>query len=316
MGTITAPKECFITGAPTTDCPSNRHKIEYNTEYAGQKFFFCFSPDHLNSEFVDENKYILQGLIINKKFPYDDEESTFNNYKLEKIIREANVPKSPKEKLDNLIMFLFSAQKFEGSEINIDSMGVLDLVLQKLYFKNQEEYWFYLSTLKNLGFIDFIDASSKDGNDAINIHLTYSGLEYVINLQESGEKSRKCFIAIWFTEKMAETREAIKEVINACGYQPILIDEVHYDSDITINDAIIRNIKECKFLIADFSGQRHGVYFEAGYALGKGRQVIYLCNEHDFSDTHFDTNHYPHIVYKNLSDLKTKLENKIQAFIE
>jgi nucleoside 2-deoxyribosyltransferase len=316
MGTITAPKECFITGAPTTDHSSNRHKIEYYTEYAGQKFFFCFSPDHLNSKVVDENKYILQGLIINRKFPYDDEESTFNNDKLEKIIREANVPKAPKEKLDNLIMFLFSAQKFEGSEINIDSNGGLELVLQKLYFKNQKEYWFYLSTLRNLGFIDFIDASPKDGNDAMNIHLTYSGLEYVINLQESGEKSKKCFIAMHFTETMAETRETIKEIVKTCGYQPILIDEVNYESEITINDALIRNIKECKFLIADFSGQRHGVYFEAGYALGKGRQVIYLCCEDDFKNTHFDINHYPHIVYTDTNDLKTKLTNKIKAWID
>ncbi|MBN2156818.1 MAG: nucleoside 2-deoxyribosyltransferase, partial [Candidatus Lokiarchaeota archaeon] len=101
-----------------------------------------------------------------------------------------------------------------------------------------------------------------------------------------------------------------------CGFQPILIDEVNYESEITINDAIIKNIKECKFLIADFSGQRHGVYFEAGYALGKGRQVIYLCSEEDFENTHFDTNHYPHIVYRDLNELKERLKNKIQAWID
>ena len=316
MGMITSPQKCFITDSPTTDNPSDWGSIEYFTEYAGQRFFFSFSPDHENSQFVEENKYILQGLIINHKFYYDDKKVVYDNEKLERIIREAVIPKTPKEKLDNLIILLFSLQKYEGGEIKFDSLGSREMLLRKLYFKNHQEYWFYLSTLQNYGFISFIDASSKDGNDAINIRLTYSGLEYVINLQESGEKSNKCFVAMNFSESMVETREAIKEVLKKCGYQPILIDEANYDSEKTINDAIISSIKECKFLIADFSGQRHGVYFEAGYGLGKGRQVIYMCSEEDFDNLHFDTNHYPHIKYVDLADMKIKLENKIRAFID
>jgi len=79
---------------------------------------------------------------------------------------------------------------------------------------------------------------------------------------------------------------------------------------------MIRFIKKCKFLIADFTEQKHGVYFEAGFALGLKRPVIYTCSEEDFKDTHFDTNHYPHIVYKNLDDLEIRLKNKIQAWID
>jgi len=114
---------------------------------------------------------------------------------------------------------------------------------------------------------------------------------------------------------MAATRNVIKDVVVNCGYQPLLIDEVNYDSEKTINDAIISSIKESKFLIADFTGQRHGVYFEAGYALGRNRPVIYLCQFDDFRNSHFDTNHYPHIVYKDLIELKVKLEDKIKAWI-
>lgn len=315
MGMITAPKECFITGAPTIDQPSSYHNIEYFTEYAGQKFFFCFNPDHVNSAFVNENRYILQGLIINDKFPYDEDKPTFNNNKLERIIREANIPSTPKERLDNIIQYLYLNQEFEGGEIKIDFKIGRTLYLPKLYFKRYDEYWFYLNTLKQSGLITFMDATSLDGNDAIDIHLTFSGLEYVINLQESGGNSNKSFVAISFAEEMHDAREAIKEAIISSGYKPVLIDEVHYDSEITINDAIIRYIKECRFLIADFSGHRHGVYFEAGYALGQGKQVIYLCSEKDFSQSHFDTNHYPHIVYKDTNDLKIKLENKIKAWV-
>lgn len=316
MGIISAPKECFITGAPTIDFSGTRNLIEYHTEYAGQKFFFSFPPNHVNTEFVNENKHILQGLIINQKFPYDDEEAIFTIKKLEKIIREALVPLSPKERLDSVILFLYSQQDYDGSEININAKGGRNIYLPKLYFKSFKEYWFYLNTLKDLGFVDFIDSTTKEGNDAMDIHLTFHGLEYVINLQESGENSLKCFVALSFSERMRDTREAIKEVISTCGYQPVLIDEINYESEITINDAIIRHIKECKFLVADFSSHRHGVYFEAGFALGRGRQVIYLCRESDFEQTHFDTNHYPHIVYKDINDLKLRLANKIKAWID
>lgn len=41
---------------------------------------------------------------------------------------------------------------------------------------------------------------------------------------------------------------------------------------ITINDAIVREIKKCKFLVADFTQHKHGVYFESG--LGLQRPVI------------------------------------------
>jgi len=316
MGLINPPSKCFITGAPTTNVPSGYHSIEYNTVYAGRRFFFSFLPDHQNSQFVEDNKYVLQGLIVNNKFHYDKSKVGYDNNRLEKIIQEAIIPKTPKEKLDSFINLLFSLQKFEGSEIKFDSFENPEILLRKLYFKNHQEYWFYLSTLKDYGFITFLDASSCDGNDAVDIRLTYKGLEYVINLHESGEQSKKCFIAMQFSDNMTETRNTIKDVVVDCGYQPLVIDEVHYDSEKTINDAIISSIKESKFLIADFTGQRHGVYFEAGYALGRGRPVIYLCQLDDFKNSHFDTNHYPHIVYKDLGELKVKLENKIKAWID
>jgi len=316
MGMHNPPKNCFITDSPTTDRPSDIDAIEYYTEYNGKNFYFAFGWDHKNSDFVEGNKYIIKGLIINDKFPYSPKNPYYNNENLEKIIKEAAIPNTPKEKLDNLLIYIYSIQDYTGSRIDIYSKLEHDLLLAKLYFINQEEYWFYLSTLKNLGFIDFIDVSSKDGDDAIDIEITYSGLSYIIEIQESGINSKYCFVAMSFSKSMIETRDIIKQAIKDCGYNPILIDEINYESDITINDAIISNIKKCKFLVADFTEQKHGVYFESGYALGRNKPVIYLCNVNDFDMTHFDTNHYPHIVYNNLDDLKSMLINKINAWIE
>ena len=67
---------------------------------------------------------------------------------------------------------------------------------------------------------------------------------------------------------------------------------------------------------ADFTQPKNGVYFEAGYALDRGLPVIYLCREDDFGETHFDTNHFPHIVYSDLMELQTKLMDRIQAWLD
>jgi nucleoside 2-deoxyribosyltransferase len=119
-----------------------------------------------------------------------------------------------------------------------------------------------------------------------------------------------------FSETASDTRKIIKKVVSEAGYEPLLVDELHFDSEITINDAIIKFIKQSKFIVADFSEQKHGVYFEAGFALGLRRPVIYTCSKKDFGETHFDTNHYPHIVYNDFDELETKLKDKIQAWIE
>jgi len=161
-----------------------------------------------------------------------------------------------------------------------------------------------------------MDATTSLGDDGVDIRLTYKGLEKIINLNDSGDSSNNCFVAMSFSSSSIDLRETIKSAIIECGFTPILVDELHYESELTINDAIIHSIKKCKFLVADFTEQRHGVYFEAGYAIGRNKPVIYMCNKIDFPDTHFDTNHYPHIVYETLEELKEKLTNKISAWID
>jgi len=315
MGMGRTVEKCFITDVPVTNKDGSRDAIEYVAEYSEIRFFCVFDPMHQNSKKVEDNKYILKGLIINGHFPFDEENSHYSNKKLEKIIDEAIIPTTPKEKLDELLIFLHSQQEYEGASIDLRKKIDLNILLNKLYFKNNAEYYFYLSTLKELEYITFLDTTSLDGSSAIDIKITYQGLEYIIGLHEEGAKSKNCFVAMWFDDNQKDKRDVIKQTISKCGYKPLIIDEIHVDSDLTINDAIIRQIRSSKFLVADFTKQRHGVYFEAGFALGMGKQVIYMCEEEDFKDSHFDTNHYSHIVYEDLTRLQKMLEDKIQAWI-
>ena len=74
-------------------------------------------------------------------------------------------------------------------------------------------------------------------------------------------------------------------------------------------------IRRSRFVVADFTGQRGGVYFEAGYALGLGLRVIWLCRDGELKDVHFDTRQYNFLVWKagEYADLAKRLQNRIEA---
>lgn len=314
MGTMPAPEKCFITDLTTQNIHSPLDAIEYQVSLNGSTLRFVCPWDHQNSEFVNENKYIIKGLLLNGKLLFEN--GRINNEIIEKTIKEAQIPRSPKEKLDNLLLFIHSKQEYEGAKIKPLRNESKKELPHKLYFKNFDEYNFYINSLKEQKLIAYTQKEyvTPDGEE---LELTFKGLEYIIKLQEDGSQSKNCFIAMSFnnTKQITDIRSGIKEAVRKCDFNPILIDEVHIDSDVTINDAIISQIKKSKFLIADFSEQKHGVYFEAGYALGQKKPVIYTCHKDYFKNSHFDTNHYPHIIYKDTEHLKEQLINKIQAWI-
>src|SRR2546425_7151655 len=64
-----------------------------------------------------------------------------------------------------------------------------------------------------------------------------------------------------------------------------------------ICDRILSEIRRSQFMIADFTKQRPGVYFEAGFAMGLGRPVVWTCREDDVASLHFDTRQYNHVLW-------------------
>ena len=128
---------------------------------------------------------------------------------------------------------------------------------------------------------------------------------------------------MWFNDKMNKVYNEI--IVPACldaGYQPVRVDRELYNGDIT--DKIISSVRTTAFTIADFSGNRGGVYYEAGFAKGLGKEVIMTCNKEWFDGNleenkkvHFDINHINNIVWDsdNMYQFKENLSNRIIATI-
>jgi hypothetical protein len=279
------------------------------------------SFDHWSKGFLfQENRYILAGAILNDKLPkrkYDGA-VVLEEPDIPELLKNIVYPGTPQEKLDNLFETLVNLQHFDGSNISFHSLAKDPGFFYSFYFKTFKELNFYMNTLLEMGYIKFPgkqDMTTAEGV-LMTIVITFKGLQYYLQLKSSGKQSKKCFIAMAFADEFKNIRNAIKSAIEKTGYQPDIIDEVPIDSDKTINDAIISHLREAKFCIADFTDQRTGVYFESGFALGLGRQVIYTCHEKDFKNIHFDLNHFPHIIYETPEELEARLIDRIKAWIQ
>jgi len=313
MGLKPSPKNCFFTGLATTNVKTDEDCIDYFISFNDNivSFKLRANYDWTNSLLIEENLTLIKGEIFNLKWPIKNE--TITEEVLKTLINFSDAPKNPKEKLDNLFLEIFKLQKSEGEIFYIMEHLFNEIFWSKLYFKNLNECNFYLKTLAEY---DLIKVDLNTTGAVQNVTITFKGLNYQIELTENGTNSYNCFVAMSFSQNMSEIRDAIKLAITETGFHPILIDEIHIDSERTINDEIIASIKKSKFCISDFTEQKDGVYFEAGFALGRGLKVIYTCKEDWFAQTHFDTNHFPHIIYSDPNQLKEKLKFKIEAWIK
>jgi nucleoside 2-deoxyribosyltransferase len=158
--------------------------------------------------------------------------------------------------------------------------------------------------------------------------LTYSGKQdgrevYVVTAEgweeaESIEKPvalrEKAFVAMWFNDEVKPAfHDGIEPAIKDTGYLAIRIDpQEHAESVI---DRIFAEIKESRFVVADYTGHRGGVYFEAGFARGLGLNVIWTCKDDHFKDIHFDVRGFNVIVWKTTAELRERLNARIRAIV-
>jgi hypothetical protein len=145
------------------------------------------------------------------------------------------------------------------------------------------------------------------------LRITPRGWAYIHSLTQGNPESRSGFIAMWFANEMNDAWKAIDYGIRQAGYDAVRIDQKQHNNK--IDDEIIAGIRRSKLLVADFTGHRGGVYFEAGLAMGIGLPVIWLCRHDHLKEVHFDTRQYNFIVWEThkLEELSKALQNRIEA---
>ena len=215
-------------------------------------------------------------------------------------------PRTVHEKADRLLQALGRRSQWPGFRVPLDAR--VDYPLG--YCANAEEFNFFLQLLQARRMIDNFSGSSGEAASS----LTGDGWAHVDELRKSNPESLKVFVAMSFAADLAAFfMDGIKPVVEACGYRPLRIDNKEYLGGIF--DEIIAEIRESRFVVADLTLQRQGVYYEAGYALGLGLPVVLTCREDDLKNVHFDAKHMNILVWKTAAELVKPLTNRIRAVI-
>lgn len=156
--------------------------------------------------------------------------------------------------------------------------------------------------LRELGFL--IERTSG------TYRLTAKGLLHLEGAPNS--ESVIGFCAMWFNPSVRFIYDdAIAPAIRAAGYEPLRIDGKEHNK--RIDDEIVAAIRSARFLVADLTGHRGGVYYEAGLAHGLELEVIFTCREK--RATHFDIRQYNTIYWTpdQMPDFKQRIEKRILA---
>lgn len=169
--------------------------------------------------------------------------------------------------------------------------------------------WDYLG--REQGFL------APDVNDTFgnSTKITSKGWAFLESL-DLNPGSPHGFVAMAFRQELVPVYErAIRPAIEEAGYEALRIDRKRHEN--LIEDEIVAAIRRSRFVVADFTFQSNGVFYEAGYARGLGLRVIRTCRDTDTKQVHFDQSHY-HIQSwraEALEEFAQELRFRIEAAV-
>jgi nucleoside 2-deoxyribosyltransferase len=310
-----------------TNCPLCNH-IARAESIDGLSLFFSYDcpvcgkfnattvfASFSSSSLSHANRAVLSGYVREMNtLERQDIKITLENY--QDILNSPIVARSIGEKLKKLILYL--NRKADGLGYRVFTNPDTDYSV--CYTNSPDEYIELAKEAHKRGYIIY---------RAYELQITYEGILFAEKLEAEAHLSDSAFVAMWFSPEMFPIYDnAIKPAVESeeCGkFKAFRVDNHEHNNDIT--DEIIAGIKACRFMVADLTGYRGGVYYEAGFAKGLGKPVIFTCRkdwfEGEISPTgekikervHFDINHQNIIVWENNDDLKKRIINRIRATI-
>lgn len=207
------------------------------------------------------------------------------------------------ERADKLLLKLEKITKYAGQDISISNSWI-----SWGWFLNSDELG---ETLRFL-----TDCKRIEQRSMSIFRIAPAGWEHLEKLKQVNADSEQGFVAMWFDKSMQEVYDiAISEGIIDAGYRPHRVDLTEHADK--IDDEIIAQIRRSRFVLADFTGHRGGVYFEAGFAKGLGLEVFWTCRKDEIDDLHFDIRQYNCIDWESdkLADFRKRITNRIESVI-
>lgn len=220
-----------------------------------------------------------------------DQVPRFNEASLTALIG-APLPR-PKEQADQLIREIGTHSSELGNAVSLD-LKQIGAVIGAISDRTAIEI---LKQLRAANMIEFENPIMAD--KARSLRLTFAGWEHYESLKLADRHYAKAFMAMKFGNRKLEKVVAtvFKPAVKQTGFDLIRLDEKPQAG--LIDDRLRVEIRSSDFLIADLTHENAGAYWEAGFAEGLGKPVIYTCEKSKFKrdSTHFDTNHHLTVLW-------------------
>ena len=278
--------------------------LPVHCEYCGR---FGISDEvifHVEMNSFEENRHLLSGVLRNAW--ENGQRLTILTTNIEELLSRA--PKTPSiaSLLDRILLAVVQATLASKS---IRSMvAIKDTAYPLYYLRSIADLRYLAGFLQQTGFLE----AAGTAPEGILVKLTPQGWARGEELQLTRGRPNQAFVAMWFDASLRNAYDdGFRPALEATGYEAVRVDLVEHTG--RIDDRILAEIRQSGLLIADFTGHRQGVYFEAGFALGLGVPVIWSCREDDITNAHFDTRQYNHLTWNSVTEIRQKLEPRVRA---
>ncbi len=197
---------------------------------------------------------------------------------------------------------------FPGQTVEL----TLSLDFPLAWSSGEEEFRYHLESLSARGLIQPFVPGIR--GPVYGSTITPAGWTFLDDHARASVISDQAFVAMSFADELQPAwKTGIYPALKKARFEPYRTDaQPHIDR---IDAKIITEIKNSRFLVADVTQQRPGVYFEAGYAIGLGLPVFWCVRQDDLPNVHFDTRQYNHIVWQNEQHLAEKLYAFVVAIV-
>jgi len=295
---------CFVCNNESVQSSQQGFNAVYNCMQCG--IYIVPTP---NVPRLDENlRPIISGYIRE----HQDKNKQFHlTQEIVDKIQKMPIP-TIQEKILKLMHWLEKQTTFPGDVIKIKPNDVTDTpeLIAIIYARNMKEVRYYLEHLKAKNFL-----IGDAGTPIASYRITVDGFGY-LESERKKINSDLCFCAMSFSQEHDYIYEKfIQPAVQLAGYKCIRVDEDPHNNGVV--DKIKALILQSKFVIADLTGNKNGVYYEAGWA-GRGEQeVIFTCEESDFDKIHFDVQHLNFLKWNKdkISEAVEKLKWRIEGTI-
>lgn len=289
--------------------------LSYNCPRCG-KFTLCgtLANGHFNNYLTLHRRAVMSHRLRLKQrpdgTPVQIYEEDLPNFRLDDPLP------SPAKQADNLILWIGDRRlpHMEFADVPAPEISAwIGAAIPTKKFPGCALTWLLSQdAVKNL-----VEGFGTGSPKTMEFRLYMAGWERYEALKHAQVKSRTAFMAMKFgdAELNRVVNDYFKPAVKAAGFELRPLTEGQPAG--LIDDQLRVALHTSRFVIADLTHDNHGAYWEAGFAEGLSRPVIYTCRKQkwDATKSHFDTSHLNTIIWdpENLQDAATRLTATIRA---